>query len=72
MHQRGAVMGKALERIGQADHQQVGLGMRVKKVAACRQRHMGAVIAAHAVNSQCDHGVRFWPLDGPGEAFEHA
>ena len=65
-------MGKAFERIGQANHQQVGLWMRVEKVAACRQRDRGAVIAAHAVNSQCDHGKGFWPDWRPVSRAKHA
>ena len=39
-----------------AYQQQPRLRMFVEKLTARRERDAGAVIAPHAVNSQCDHG----------------
>ena len=48
-------MDKALQRLGQANQQQMCVGMVVQKLAARRQRDTGAVVATHAINSQSNH-----------------
>ena len=59
-------MGKALQGLGQTHQEQARIGVRVQKVAARRQCDMGAVVAPHAVNSQCDHATGSWPVQRPG------
>jgi hypothetical protein len=64
-HQGCTLMGKTLQSLGQPHHQQSRPWVALQEMAACRQRDMGAMVAAHAVNSQCDHGMEFWPPARP-------
>ena len=64
-HQRGARVDKALQCLGQADHQQLRIGMVIQKLTARRQRDAGAVVAPHAINSQSNHEMRCRPPVGP-------
>jgi hypothetical protein len=51
-------MGKALELIGDANHQQPGLGVMLQKTPASGQGNSGSMVATHAIYSQRDHGDR--------------
>jgi hypothetical protein len=51
----GALMHQPLQALGGAHQQQADIGMARQKLAAGHQRHVGAVVAPHAINSQSDH-----------------
>ena len=55
-HDGSALVRERLKTVLQTDQQQMGIGMIVEELAARRERDAGAVVAPHAVNSQCDHG----------------
>ncbi len=50
-------MGKTSKGLGQTHQNQCGLGMLFQKLRTGRQCDLGAVVASHTVNSNCDHGV---------------
>ncbi|MNF05810.1 hypothetical protein D3C80_2056300 [compost metagenome] len=56
---------EGFQAVGLADEQQLRVGMFVEELTARRERDAGAVIAPHAVNSQCDHGRLADLLRGP-------
>jgi hypothetical protein len=53
-HDRGPIVREALQAGLLADEQQARVGMVVEELAARGERNAGAVVAPHAVNSQCD------------------
>ena len=50
-YQAGAGMRESGQGLGQAHQQQLRLGMRVQKAAACRKGDAGTVVPPHAIDS---------------------
>jgi hypothetical protein len=62
--QMGARMGKTGKLVWQAHQNQGSIRVLLQKMPAGRQRDLGTVVASHAVNSDCDHGVGTQKEDG--------
>jgi hypothetical protein len=50
-------MGEAGQGLGQSDQNQVRIGMLFEELFAGGQSDLGTMVASHAVDSDCDHGV---------------